>query len=155
MTDTLLPGIKLVLGLTGGVAAYKAAELARLLMHAGADVQAVMTRSASKFVGTATLQALTGKPVLTELWDEAFPNSMAHIDLSRAADAILVAPASADFIAKLAHGLADDLLSDSVPCTRLPAPGCTGDEQANVGKRRNSTQYRYTEARRRDNTWAR
>ena len=63
MTDTFLPGIKLVLGLTGGVAAYKAAELARLLMHAGADVQAVMTRSASKFVGTATLQALTGKPV--------------------------------------------------------------------------------------------
>ena len=143
MTDTFLPGIKLVLGLTGGVAAYKAAELARLLMHAGVDVQAVMTRSASKFVGTATLQALTGKPVLTELWDEAIPNGMAHIDLSRNADAILVAPASADFIAKLAHGLADDLLSDTVSCARLPVAGCAGDEQANVGKSGNSAQHRY------------
>jgi phosphopantothenoylcysteine decarboxylase/phosphopantothenate--cysteine ligase len=112
MTDTSVQRAKrLLLGLTGGVAAYKAAELARLLIHDGMDVQAVMTQSACHFVGTATLQALTGKPVFTELWDASIANSMAHIDLSRNVDAILIAPASADFIAKLAHGLADDLLS--------------------------------------------
>ena len=140
MTDTFLPGIKLVLGLTGGVAAYKAAELARLLMQAGVDVQAVMTRSASKFVGTATLQALTGKPVLTELWDEATPNGMAHIDLSRNADAILVAPASADFIAKLAHGLADDLLSAlclARDCPLLVAPAMNRQMWENAATQRN------------------
>src|SRR5687768_18535252 len=95
MTEMALQGSKrLLLGLTGGVAAYKAAELARLLVRDGVDVQAVMTRSACRFVGTATLQALTGKPVFIELWDAGVSNSMAHIDLSRTVNAILIAPAS-------------------------------------------------------------
>ena len=101
----------IVLGITGGVAAYKAAELTRLLVKAGHAVQVVMTEAATHFVGAATLQALSGKPVLTQLWDSAAGNGMTHIDLSRAADVILIAPASANFLTKLAHGLADDLLS--------------------------------------------
>jgi phosphopantothenoylcysteine decarboxylase/phosphopantothenate--cysteine ligase len=116
---------RLLLGLTGGVAAYKAAELARLLIHEGLDVQVVMTESALQFIGTATLQALTGKTVLTGLWDSGTAGGMAHIDLSRKADAILIAPASADFIAKLANGLADDLLSTlclARNCPLLVAP---------------------------------
>jgi phosphopantothenoylcysteine decarboxylase/phosphopantothenate--cysteine ligase len=129
MTDESLPPVpaarRLLLGLTGGVAAYKAAELARLLIHEGVDVQAVMTESALRFVGAATLQALTGKIVLTGLWNSSTASGMAHIDLSRNADAILVAPASADFIAKLANGLADDLLSTlclARDCPLLVAP---------------------------------
>jgi phosphopantothenoylcysteine decarboxylase/phosphopantothenate--cysteine ligase len=126
MANTPSPTAKrLLLGLTGGVAAYKAAELARLLMQDGIEVQAVMTESACRFVGPATLQALTRKPVFTDLWDARVANNMAHIDLSRNADAILVAPASADFIAKLANGLADDLLSTlclARDCPLLVAP---------------------------------
>jgi len=126
MANTPAPTAKrLLLGLTGGVAAYKAAELARLLMQDGIEVQAVMTESACRFVGPATLQALTGKPVFTDLWDARIANNMAHIALSRNADAILVAPASADFIAKLANGLADDLLSTlclARDCPLLVAP---------------------------------
>ncbi len=126
MANTPAPTARrLLLGLTGGVAAYKAAELARLLMQDGIEVQAVMTESACRFVGPATLQALTGKPVFTDLWDARVANNMAHIDLSRNADAILVAPASADFIAKLASGLADDLLSTlclARDCPLLVAP---------------------------------
>jgi phosphopantothenoylcysteine decarboxylase/phosphopantothenate--cysteine ligase len=126
MTDESFPSARrLLLGLTGGVAAYKAAELARLLIHEGLDVQVVMTESALRFVGTATLQALTGKTVLTGLWDSGTAGGMAHIDLSRKADAILIAPASADFIAKLANGLADDLLSTlclARDCPLLVAP---------------------------------
>lgn len=126
ITDTRSSNARhLLLGLTGGVAAYKAAELARLLINDGMDVQAVMTESAQRFVGTATLQALTGKPVFTDLWDASITNSMAHINLSRNVDVILIAPASADFIAKLAHGLADDLLSTlclARDCPLLIAP---------------------------------
>lgn len=101
----------ILLGITGGIAAYKSAELVRLLVQEGIDVQVVMTESASRFIGEATLQALSGKKVFMDLWDSRIPNNMAHIELSRSANAILIAPASADFIAKLAHGLADDLLS--------------------------------------------
>jgi phosphopantothenoylcysteine decarboxylase/phosphopantothenate--cysteine ligase len=101
---------RIVLGLTGGIAAYKAAELARLLIKQGVDAQVVMTVGACHFITPTTMQALTGKPVLTSQWDES-GNGMAHINLSRVADAIVIAPATADFIAKLAHGLADDLLS--------------------------------------------
>lgn len=140
MTEASLPRIRLTLGLTGGVAAYKAAELARLLMLDAVDVQAVMTRSACHFVGTATLQALTGKPVLTDLWDQRFPSGMAHIDLSRNADAILVAPASADFVAKLAHGLADDLLSTlclARDCPLLIAPAMNRQMWENAATQRN------------------
>jgi phosphopantothenoylcysteine decarboxylase / phosphopantothenate---cysteine ligase len=140
MTEASLPRSRLILGLTGGVAAYKAAELARLLILDAVDVQAVMTRSAGHFVGTATLQALTGKPVLTDLWDDRFPNGMAHIDLSRNADAILVAPASADFVAKLAHGLADDLLSTlclARDCPLLVAPAMNRQMWENAATQRN------------------
>ena len=95
---------RLLLGVTGGVAAYKVAELARLLQRNNVEVQVAMTEAATQFVGPATFQALTGRPVVTALWDASFPNAMAHINLTRDADAVLVAPASADFIAKLAHG---------------------------------------------------
>ncbi|MCZ6898092.1 MAG: bifunctional phosphopantothenoylcysteine decarboxylase/phosphopantothenate--cysteine ligase CoaBC [Betaproteobacteria bacterium] len=102
---------RLLLGLTGGVAAYKAAEIARLLIQENVYVQPVMTESACRFVGPATLQALTGNKVFTDLWDNRIDNNMAHIKISREVDAILIAPASADFIAKLANGFANDLLS--------------------------------------------
>ncbi|TCS38656.1 phosphopantothenoylcysteine decarboxylase/phosphopantothenate--cysteine ligase [Paucimonas lemoignei] len=106
-----LAGKKILLGLSGGVACYKAAELARLLGKAGASVQVAMTDAATHFITTVTMQALTGKPVFTDQWDGRIANNMAHIDLTREADAILIAPCSADFIFKLAHGACDDLLS--------------------------------------------
>lgn len=102
---------KIVLGISGGIAAYKAPELARQLMQEGASIQVVMTEAAQQFVTPVTMQALTGNPVYLSQWDSTIPNNMAHIELSRSADAILVAPASADFMAKLSLGLADDLLS--------------------------------------------
>src|SRR5690606_41419033 len=95
--------LRIVPGVTGGVAAYKAAELARRLMEQGAQVQVAMTEAATRFVTPATFQALTGEPVYTDAWDTRIDNLMPHIELSRAADAILVAPATADFRAKLAH----------------------------------------------------
>ncbi|KIO49978.1 bifunctional phosphopantothenoylcysteine decarboxylase/phosphopantothenate--cysteine ligase CoaBC [Nitrosospira sp. NpAV] len=141
MTDaSLFNTRRLLLGLTGGVAAYKAAELARFLIQDGVDVQTVMTESACHFVGTATLQALTGKPVFTDLWDTGIASSMAHIDLSRNVDAILVAPASADFIAKLAHGSADDLLSTlclARDCPLLIAPAMNRQMWENPATQRN------------------
>jgi phosphopantothenoylcysteine decarboxylase / phosphopantothenate---cysteine ligase len=102
---------KIVLGLSGGVACYKAAELCRALARQGAHVQVVMTEAATHFIGTVTMQALSGRGVFTDQWDGRIPNNMAHIDLTRDADAILVAPCSADFLFKLAHGATDDLLS--------------------------------------------
>ncbi len=107
----ILHGRKIVLGVSGGIAAYKAAELVRLLGKAGADVHVVLTAAGARFVTPVTFQALSGNPVWSDLWDARMANNMAHIDLGRNADAILVAPATADFIARLAHGLADDLLS--------------------------------------------
>lgn len=106
-----LAGKKIILGVTGGIAAYKAAELCRLLVKADAEVQVTMTAAAQQFVTPLTFQALSGRPVLTSLWDAASGDGMAHIHLSRDADLILVAPASADFLAKLVHGRADDLLT--------------------------------------------
>ncbi len=102
---------KIVLGISGGIAAYKAPELARQLMQEGASVQVVMTEAAQQFVTSVTMQALTGNPVYLSQWDSSIPNNMAHIELSRSADAILIAPASADLMAKLSLGLADDLLT--------------------------------------------
>jgi phosphopantothenoylcysteine decarboxylase/phosphopantothenate--cysteine ligase len=102
---------RIVLGVTGGVAAYKAAELARLFVKANVDVHVVMTESATRFVGATTFQALTANPVHVDLWDTRIANQMPHIELSRHADAIVVAPTTANFLAKLAHGTADDLLS--------------------------------------------
>ena len=101
----------IVLGLTGGVACYKVAQLCRLLTKVGATVQVVMTEAAQQFITPVTMQALSGRPVFTSQWDARPENNMAHINLSRAADAIVIAPCSADFAAKLAQGRADELLS--------------------------------------------
>jgi phosphopantothenoylcysteine decarboxylase/phosphopantothenate--cysteine ligase len=116
---------KIVLGISGGIAAYKSAELARLLMQEGASVQVVMTGAATQFITPVTMQALTGNPVYTNQWDARISNNMAHIELSRTADAILIAPASADLMAKLSLGLADDLLTTlclARDCPLLLAP---------------------------------
>lgn len=106
-----LSGKHIVLGLSGGIACYKAAELCRALIKAGATVQVVMTDAAEQFITSVTMQALSGRPVYTSQWDSREDNSMAHINLSRDADAILIAPMSADFMARLLHGRAGDLLS--------------------------------------------
>lgn len=129
----------IVLGITGGVAAYKAAELARLLIKQNVAVQVAMTESACHFITPLTLQALTGKPVLTSQWNE-LDNGMAHINLSRAADAIVIAPATADFISKLAHGVADDLLSTMClarNCPLLIAPAMNKQMWENPATQRN------------------
>ncbi|MGC2165953.1 MAG: bifunctional phosphopantothenoylcysteine decarboxylase/phosphopantothenate--cysteine ligase CoaBC [Gallionella sp.] len=134
---------RIVLGITGGIAAYKAAELTRLLIKQGIAVQVVMTDAATHFITTTTMQGLSGKPVYTDQWDATVPNSMAHINLSRATDAILIAPASADFIAKLAHGLADDLLSTlcvARNCPLLVAPAMNREMWLNSATQRNVAQ---------------
>ena len=116
-TTVATPQTRIVLGITGGIAAYKAAELVRLLVKDGIEVQVVMTQAACGFITPATMQALSGKPVFTDMWDARVADNMAHIALSRGAAAIVVAPATADFLAKVAHGLADDLLS-TLCCAR-------------------------------------
>jgi phosphopantothenoylcysteine decarboxylase/phosphopantothenate--cysteine ligase len=136
---------KIILGVTGGIAAYKAAELCRLLIKAGADVQVVMTAAAQQFVTPLTFQALSGKPVLTSLWASASGDGMEHIHLSRAADLVLVAPASADFVAKLVHGRADDLLSTlclARTCTLAVAAAMNREMWAAAPTRRNLEQLR-------------
>jgi len=117
-----LQGKHIVLGLSGGVACYKAAELTRELVKAGATVQVVMTDAAQQFITAATMQALSGRAVHTSQWDAREPNAMPHINLSRAADAIVVAPASADFIAQLAQGRAGELLA--LLCLARPIESC-------------------------------
>ena len=106
-----LNGKRILLGVTGGIAAYKAAELIRLLSKEGVDVRVVMTNSGTEFISPLTLQALSGNPVHTSMWDQSISNGMPHIELSRDCDLVLVAPATADFMAKLATGRADDLLT--------------------------------------------
>ena len=146
MTD--LSNKHLVLGLSGGIACYKAAELCRALVKAGATVQVVMTEAAAQFITPVTMQALSNRPVYVSQWDGREPNNMAHINLSREADAILVAPASADFMAKLLHGRADDLLSlmclarplDKVPL--LLAPAMNREMWAHPATQRNMAQLR-------------
>src|SRR6185369_2375386 len=131
---------RLLLGVTGGVAAYKVAELARLLQRNNVEVRVAMTEAGTKFVTPATFQALTGKPVVTSLWDGSFDNSMAHIELSRGVDAIVIAPATADFIAKLAHGICDDLLSTVAVarnCPLLVAPAMNREMWDNPATQRN------------------
>ncbi len=133
----------IVLGISGGIAAYKSAELLRLLMKQGHSVQVVMTEAACHFISPTTLQALSGRPVYLDQWDERTPNIMAHINLGREADAIVVAPASADFIAKLAHGLADDLLSTlclARNCPLLVAPAMNREMWQNKATQRNIAQ---------------
>ena len=122
---TSLANKKIVLGISGGIAAYKSAELVRALIQEGAEVQVVMSESAMQFITPVTMQALSGKPVYNSQWDARITNNMAHIELSRGADAILIAPASADLMAKLSLGLADDLLTTMClarDCPLLIAP---------------------------------
>ncbi len=142
-----LTGKHLVLGLSGGIACYKAAELLRGLTKAGASVQVVMTEAARHFITPVTMQALSGKPVYTDQWDARISNNMAHIDLTRNADAIVIAPCSADFMRKLVHGAADDLLSTlclarpaSLPL--LVAPAMNVEMWENPATQRNAAQLR-------------
>ena len=143
-----LNGKHIVLGLTGGVACYKAAYLCRLLVKEGAQVQVVMTEAAAQFITPVTMQALSNRPVYVSQWDAREPNNMAHINLSREADAILVAPCSADFMAKLLHGRADDLLSLMClarPLERVPlllAPAMNREMWAHPATQRNVAQLR-------------
>ena len=141
--DTPVTIKKLVLGITGGIAAYKAAELTRLLVKQGTVVQVVMTEAAHHFITPVTMQALSGKRVYSDMWDAGIPNGMPHIELSREADAILVAPASADFIAKLVHGRADDLLSTlclARDCPLLVAPAMNRQMWEHPATQRNIAQ---------------
>ena len=134
---------RIVLGVTGGIAAYKTAELVRLLVKDGMDVQVVMTQAACGFITPATLQALSGKPVYTDMWDTRIPDNMGHIELSRGSDLIVVAPATADFLAKLANGLADDLLSTlciARECPLLAAPAMNRQMWGNKATQRNLAQ---------------
>lgn len=136
----------MVLGLSGGIAAFKSAELCRALVKAGVTVQVVMTEAAEQFMTAVTMQALSGRPVYTSQWDPREANNMAHINLSREADAIVVAPASADFMSKLLHGGADELLSlmclarpiDKVPL--IVAPAMNREMWSNPATRRNVAQ---------------
>ena len=135
-----LTGKRVLLGITGGIAVYKAAELVRLLVRAQADVRVVMTDAATKFVAPLTFQALSGQPVWSDLWDPRVPDHMGHIEHSRDRDVILVAPASADFMAKVAHGLADDLLSALCVARRCPlilAPAMNVEMWENAATQRN------------------
>ena len=134
---------KIVIGITGGVAAYKAAELVRLLIKADYDVQVVMTESAAQFITPVTMQALSGKPVFVGMWDSQVDNGMPHIELSREADAIVIAPCTAEFVAKLLHGRADDLLSTlclARDCPLLVAPAMNKQMWENPATQRNFAQ---------------
>ncbi len=149
MTERLdLAGRHIVLGLSGGIACYKVAELTRLLVKAGAGVRVVMTQAAEQFITAVTLQALSNRIVHTSQWDARESNNMAHINLTRDADAVLVAPASADFMAKLAHGHADDLLSlmclarPMDTCPLLLAPAMNREMWAHPATQRNAAQLR-------------
>jgi phosphopantothenoylcysteine decarboxylase/phosphopantothenate--cysteine ligase len=143
-----LAGKHIVLGLSGGIAAFKSAELCRALVKAGVTVQVVMTEAAEHFLTAVTMQALSGRPVYTSQWDPREPNNMAHINLSREADAIVVAPASADFLSKLLHGGADELLSlmclarplDKVPL--IVAPAMNREMWSNPATQRNVAQLK-------------
>jgi phosphopantothenoylcysteine decarboxylase/phosphopantothenate--cysteine ligase len=147
-SPTDLAGRHLVLGLSGGIACYKSAELVRQLIQAGATVQVVMTEGAQAFITPVTLQALSGRPVYASQWDAREANNMPHINLSREADAVLVAPASADFMARLAQGRADELLSllclarPIERCPLLLAPAMNREMWAHPATQRNAAQLR-------------
>lgn len=115
-----LRGHKILLCVCGGIAAYKSAELVRRLRDAGAEVTVAMTENAQQFVGATTFQAVSGRPVRTSLWDAAAEAAMGHIELARWADRVLIAPATANTLAKLAHGFADDLVSTLCLATTAP-----------------------------------
>src|SRR5437773_4871262 len=136
----MLKGKRILLGITGGIAAYKAAMLARLLVRAGADVRVAMTEAATRLVTPVTCQALSNQPVWSDLWDQRVPDAMGHIELSRDRELIVVAPASADFMAKVAHGRADDLLAALCVARRCPlmlAPAMNVEMWENPSTQRN------------------
>jgi phosphopantothenoylcysteine decarboxylase/phosphopantothenate--cysteine ligase len=140
-----LKGKRILLGITGGIAAYKAAELTRLLVKAGCEVRVVITEAGTRFITPVTMQALSGQTVWTDLWDPRVADNMGHIELSRDRDLILVAPASADFMAKVAQGLADDLLSTLVLARRCPlmlAPAMNVEMWQNPATQRNAKALR-------------
>ena len=144
---TTVTAKRIVLGITGGIAAYKSAELVRLLKKDNIDVQVVMTEAGTRFITPLTMQALSGNPVFFDAWDNRIANNMAHIELSRHADAILIAPASADFMAKLAQGHADDLLSTlclarQPTCRMFIAPAMNREMWENSATQRNVTRLR-------------
>ena len=135
-----LKGKRILVGMTGGIAAYKTCELVRRMKDEGADVQVAMSQGARQFVTLTTMQALSGKPVFDDQWDGRMPNAMPHIDLTRGADALLVAPASAHFLAKLANGLCDDLLSTIAvarTCPLLVAPAMNVEMWNHLATQRN------------------
>jgi len=137
---TTIKGKRILLGVTGGIAVYKAVELARILVRQGVDLRVVMTDAATRFVTPVTMQAVSGQAVWTDLWDPRVPDNMAHIELSRDRELILIAPATADFMAKLAHGLADDLLSTMALARRCPlmlAPAMNVEMWDNPATQRN------------------
>src|SRR6201994_103796 len=115
-----MKGKRILLGVTGGIAAYKSPDLVRRLIERGAEVQVVMTGAARQFVTPVTFQAVSGRAVRTDLWDEAAEAAMGHIELARWADLVLIAPATADFLARLTHGLADNLLATLCLATTAP-----------------------------------
>lgn len=138
---------RVVLGITGGIAAYKSAELTRLLKQSGIDVQVIMTEAGTRFITPLTLQALSGNAVFVDVWDNRIANNMAHIELSRNVAAVVIAPASADFLAKLANGLANDLLSTlclarQPTCPLLVAPAMNREMWENPATQRNIAQLR-------------
>lgn len=137
---------RIVLGLTGGIACYKVAEFLRRAQDEGATFDVVMTDAATHFITPVTMQALSGRPVFQDAWDARMPNNMAHINLTRGADAIVIAPASTDFIAKLAHGMADDLLSTLCvakgACPLLIAPAMNREMWLHPATQRNVQQLR-------------
>ena len=142
---TELASKRILLGLTGGIAAYKSAELVRELQRAGADIQVVMTDAATQFITPVTMQALSGKPVFTGMWDNRVASGMPHIELSRDRDLIVVAPATADFMAKLVHGAADDLLATlclARECPLMVAPAMNRQMWENAATQRNVSQLR-------------
>lgn len=141
---TSLTNKRIVLGITGGIASYKMAEFVRRAMDEGATIDVVMTQSATKFIAPTTFQALTGRPVWVDIWDDRAHNNMAHINLTRGASAIIIAPATANFIAKVAHGFADDLLSTLCSargdCPLLMAPAMNCEMWDNPPNQRNIDQ---------------
>src|SRR6266478_7134742 len=135
-----MQGKRILLGVTGGIAAYKSPDLVRRLRERGAEVQVVMTAAAREFVTPMTFQAVSGRPVRTELWDAAAEAAMGHIELARWAEVVLIAPASADFLARLAGGRADDLLATLCLATEAPivlAPAMNQQMWANVATQAN------------------
>lgn len=140
MSDMALAGTRVLLGVSGGIAAYKAAELVRRLGDAGAEVRVVLTENAARFVTPLTFQALSGHPVRSSLWDESAEAAMGHIELARWAHEVVVAPASADLLARLAHGIANDLLTTLCLATAAPvsvAPAMNQQMWANAATQAN------------------